>query len=126
MSVCRKETEARTAENRQGLRDSILEIESDWVAAEILLKSKEISMHQGISPYRCELLPESSNVRKGGQQAGCHPAAGKGHPGSGDNCPGQSEAGAIHGKQCSGEELKATLANLKTRLEAEAAESLLQ
>ena len=83
-------------------------------------------MHQGIGPYRCELLPESSDVREGGQQDGCHPAAGKGHPGTGDNCPGQSEAGAIQGKQCSGEELKATLATLKTRLEAEAAKSLLE
>jgi hypothetical protein len=28
-------------------------------------------------------------------------ATGKRHHGSGDNCPGQSEAGAIKGKQCS-------------------------
>ena len=60
-------TEARTTENLQELRDRILEIESDWVAVEILLKTKEISLHQGIGPYRCELLPESSYVREGGQ-----------------------------------------------------------
>ena len=67
VAACRKETEARTTENLQELRDRILEIESDWVAVEILLKTKEISLHQGIGPYRRELLPESSDVREGGQ-----------------------------------------------------------
>jgi hypothetical protein len=104
VAACRKETEARTIENLQELRNRILEIESDWVAVEILLKTKEISMHQGIGPYRCKLLPKLSDVREGGQLAGCHPAAGKGHPGTGDNCPGQSEAGATQGKQRTGEE----------------------
>ena len=126
MAACREETEARTTEKLQELRDRILELESDWVAVEILQKTKEISMDHGIGLYSRELLPESSDVGEGGQQAGCHLAAGKGHPGSGENCPGQSEAGAFQGKQCSGEELRATLATLKTRLEAEAAESLLQ
>ena len=36
VASCRKETEARTTENLQELRDRILEIESDWVAVEIL------------------------------------------------------------------------------------------
>jgi hypothetical protein len=67
VSACRKETEARTTENIQELRNRILEIESDWVAVEILLKTKEISLHQGIGPYRRELLPESSYVREEGQ-----------------------------------------------------------
>ena len=80
MAACREETEARTTEKLQELRDRILELESDWVAVEILQKTKEISMDHGIGLYSRELLPESSDVGEGGQQAGCHPAAGKGHP----------------------------------------------
>ena len=39
MAACRKETEARTNENLQELRDKILEIESEWMAVDILLKT---------------------------------------------------------------------------------------
>ena len=42
VAACRKETEARTTENLQELRDKILESESEWMAAEILLKTKAL------------------------------------------------------------------------------------
>ena len=80
VAACREEAEARTAENLQKLRDMILELESDWVAVEILLKTMKIGTDFGIGLCSRKLLPESSDVREGGQQAGRHPAAGKGHP----------------------------------------------
>ena len=48
VAACREEAEARTAENLQKLRNMILELESDWVALEILLKTKEIGTDHGI------------------------------------------------------------------------------
>ena len=80
VAACREEANARTAENLQKLRDMILELESDRVAVEILLKTMEIGTDHGIGLCSRKLLPKSSDVGEGGQQAGRHPAAGKGHP----------------------------------------------
>ena len=50
------------------------------MAMEILLKTMEVGTDHGIGLRSPKLLPESSDVGEGGQQAGRHPAAGKGHP----------------------------------------------
>ena len=99
VAACREEANARTAENLQKLRDMILELESDRVAVEILLKTMEIGTDHGIGLCSRKLLPESSDVGEGGQQAGCS----RQRTSCAENCPGLSEAGAIQGKQCSGE-----------------------
>ena len=58
VAACREEAEARTAENLQKLRDMILELQSDWVVAEILLKTMKIGTEFGIGLCSRKLLPE--------------------------------------------------------------------
>jgi hypothetical protein len=101
VAACREEAEARTAENLHNLRDMILELESDWVAVEILLKTIKIGTDFGIGLCSCKLLPESSDVGEG-RSASWPPSCSRQRTSCAENCPGLSEAGAIQGKQCSG------------------------
>ena len=65
VAACREEAEAGTAENLQKLRDMILELESDWVALEILLKTMKIGMDFGIG--LCSYSQSHQMSEKGGR-----------------------------------------------------------